>query len=404
MAHSCPRCGSLSPCDKAYCPLRSREFAIKTFSKNIVDGNFEGSSPTVFVGEYGYPKVNVGIMSPSYVADDSWLFDAPRYWGGNAFEIDRVISLRSQLINSRFTSDIRQSDKLLELSREIGMASKPVDVEVSLKENPKFNINFSSMMAPSGPSVSLNKAELTSNPHIDTRVDRIVSDTDFKAKDAMSELYSKGFDESFITKILSIGNLGVKSDRILVPTKWSITAVDDTVGKQIITEIKDYKESDCMAFFNGYLGNYYLVLFFSDVWSYELFEGRLNKNNSPINFSTDYEPYKGRTDYAQNCVGGYYAARLPIIEKLKEIKRQASVLVVRLISDEYYCPLGVWVVRESVRKTINTKPIIFSDKDLMLGYAKKLIKKRFSYDLSYVLDKSTLIEHIKKQAKLSAYL
>ena len=36
-------------------------------------------------------------------------------------------------------------------------------------------------------------------------------------------------------------------------------------------------------------------------------------------FTTDYEPYTGRKTYAENCVGGYYAARLPILEKLKDI-------------------------------------------------------------------------------------
>ncbi len=400
----CPRCGKSEACDKAYCPLRSKESAVNHFKTNIIDNSFEGSAPTVFVGEYGYPKVNVGIMSPTELDKNAWLFDAQRFWGKNEFEIDKVIALRSELVNSRFNTDIRHTDKLLELSQEVGMASKPVDIEVDLKEKMKFNVNFSNMMAPTGPNANLQKVELTSNPKIDTKVDKVVSDIDFKANEAMNTLYDKGYEESFLTKLLSIGNIGVKKDRRLVPTKWSITAVDDNVGKNIIKELRDFPESDCLAFFNSYLGNYYLILLFDDVWGFELFEGMLKKDPNNITFSTDYELFKGRTKYAENCVGGYYAARLPIIEKLKQMKRQSSVFVLRFISEEYYTPLGVWVVREAVRKTINSPPIQFADRDLMIEFSKKLIKKKFGYELANVLDRSVLVKHIKHQTKLNKFL
>ena len=97
--------------------------------------------------------------------------------------------------------------------------------------------------------------------------------------------------------------------------------------------------------------------------------------SNEINFTTDYESYDGRKTFAENCRGGYYSARLSILEKLKQIKRQGKILVLRFITEDYTVPLGVWVTREAVRKTINSKPINFSDKELMLKYAKVLIKK-----------------------------
>jgi len=147
---------------------------------------------------------------------------------------------------------------------------------------------------------------------------------------------------------------------------------------------------------------------FPDVWSYELFEAyapRASWNvTSSLQFMTDYEGYDGRKTYAENCAGGYYAARLPILEKLKEMKRQSNVLCIRFITGEYTTPLGVWVVREACRKAMENKPLNFSSKELMLEYARKLIRKKFGADLDLILDKSLILNKLKTQSKLNRWV
>ena len=39
-----------------------------------------------------------------------------------------------------------------------------------------------------------------------------------------------------------------------------------------------------------------------------------------LRYSTDYENYYGRKEYASTTAGGYYTVRLAILEKLKEMK------------------------------------------------------------------------------------
>jgi hypothetical protein len=239
------------------------------------------------------------------------------------------------------------------------------------------------------------------------KVEKVVGDSDLKAQDAILYLYQNSFDENFLSKVLSIGNLGVKKDRKLVPTRWSITATDDTIGKSLIDEIKDYPQTDYLAYFGGYLGNYYLVLMLPGIWSYELFEIYAPKASwnvsSEVQFSTDYEGYEGRKTYADNCAGGYYAARLPILEKLKGMKRQSTTLVFRFITGEYSIPLGVWVVREATRKSVQNKPLNFGSQELMLDYAKKLAKKKFGIDMDSILSKSIIINNIKTQKNLHSF-
>jgi len=404
----CIRCKGNNPqlfCGRSFCPIIAKSEAMFKVREKISKENFAGSSPAPFVGRFGYPNVNVGILSVE--EKESEVYDAPRFWANQNFEIPRIVDFRSSLVNSRFRVNVRASHRFLETSQEVGMAAKPVELEIKLDRKPAFRLNADAYTAPMGPNASLRSVEITSNPKIPARVDKIVSDTDFKANDAMIELYQHEFDENYLTRLLSVGNLGVKLQRRIVPTRWSITAVDDSLGKHLIEQIKQYPEADYLAYFGGYLGNYYIILFFPEVWSYELFETylpRVSWNISDsVQYSTDYEPYDGRKGYVEQTAGGYYAARLPILERLNSMKRQASVLALRFITGEYYLPLGVWVVREATRKAMASRPVEFASKELMLDYAQELIRKKFGYELSNLLRNSILLRNLRTQKKLSSF-
>ena len=49
--------------------------------------------------------------------------------------------------------------------------------------------------------------------------------------------------------------------------------------------------------------------------------------------------------------------RLAVLEHLALLGRQAAVLAVREISEAYWAPLGVWVVREVARKAMSLTTI-----------------------------------------------
>ena len=403
---SCIKCKGVDlACGRSFCPIYVKSQALFKVRDKIGKQDFFGSAPAPFVGRYGYPDINVGILSPAETSRQAWLLDAPRFWADNNFQIQQVVDIRSSLVNSRFRSNIKDRNRLLEISQEVGMASRPVDIEINLKEAPKLSLNTDAYLAPSGPNAKLKHARITENPKIDRKVDKVVSDTDMLANDAMIYLYENNFDENFLSKLLSVGTVGLKDNRKLVPTRWSITAADDILSKNILDEIRFHEEIDQpFSHFGSYLGNYFLILFFPHSWSYELFESYMPKasfnQSASLQYTADSEPFKGRTDYAENCGGGYYASRLPVLEKLRKLKRQASVLVLRFITGEYAVPLGVWVVREAVRKALQSRPIFFNDKSLMLRYAELLVKKRFNYDVNNLTRVSLVLNDYTRQKTL----
>lgn len=366
------------------------------------------SPPSVFVGsKLKYPLVNVGILSPLERDENAWVYDDAKYWAKENFEIQDVLKLRDSLLNSRFqsrVSDARIGKKFVQIAQEIALASKPIDLEIELKNRLRVGRDKDKVVVPQGMRAGLKKIRVTENVKIDRKLDKTIND-EIKASKGIEFLYKNNFSEYTLSKILSIGVLGLKKSKKLVPTRWSITATDDTIGKNLLEKVRDYPWiEDFELYYGEFLGNQYLLMFFPGVWSFELFEmykpGSSWNPSTEFKASTDFEFYSGRKNYAFNTAGGYYATRLPILEYLNSIKKQASVLVLRIETPSYWAGLGVWVVRESVRKALANRKIKLGSREELIEAAKQISKKKYDYDNSPILSKSKLLEQLKTQTSL----
>lgn len=387
---------------------------VKIKAIDIVDKEYRGNSPpTVFVGSkyMGSKKANVGVLSPLEDKKEAWKYDNPYYWYTKGYSIKEVVNLRANLINARKNTDIfdvRINNRFLEVAQEIAMSNKTTGVEVELKKKLRPNISLDKIHLPFGPGGEANKVSATENVKLDPKIEKVFYDTDLKSVDALSFLSQKGFSEYQLSQLLSIGVMGLRFNRKLVPTRWSITATDDSIGKDYIKEVKNNEKIDhYRLYFGNYFGNYYLIFMFPDAWSYELFESampdKLDKRDQELYTTTDYENYHGRKNYASNTVGGYYAARLSLLEELRKLKKEASCLLLRYVSSEYSMPLGVFVVRQAVRKTVSSQYFEFKNKKDMLDFGKNLIMKKFGYDINVQLRKSIILRELNKQVKLSSF-
>jgi hypothetical protein len=365
------------------------------------------SPPSVFIGsKLKYPLVNVGILSPLERDENSWVYDDAKYWAENDFQIRDVLRLRDNLLNSRFRSNVQDSrtnNKFVQIAQEIAIASKPVDIEIELKNKLRFKRNKDKIATPNSMSGNLKKAKITGNTKVHRKVDKVIND-EIKSVQGIEYLYRNNFNEYTLNKILSVGVLGLKKNKKLVPTRWSITATDDTIGKLLLKKIRDYKWiENWELFFGEFMGNQYLIMLFPDVWSYELFElyfpGSSWNPTDELKASTDSENFYGRKTYAFATAGGYYASRLPIIEYLNKIKRQAGILVIRIETPTYWAALGVWVVRESVRKALQ-KNMKFNTKEELIESVKKIAKIKYEFDVDMILKRSKYLNHVREQKRL----
>ncbi|MFW5938833.1 MAG: DNA repair protein NreA [Halolamina sp.] len=333
------------------------------FEEHVSDDALVGSvSPSIFVGRSSYPNVSTGILSPVGHEDEAGRFETSGEWYEEGVGIADVFERRTSLLNSNRTGvsvDVHDAwDGFTGVQREIAIADRPVGVEVGLDGRPDvdFDVSRDDVATPVGPRATAQSADLTENPHVPRAVEKTLEDDDWQAQGAMNYLYRRGFDVYEINTILSAGALGQAENRKLVPTRWSITAVDDTVGQYLRGTLRGNPSVDTVqVWHNEYLGNSFWVVLAPGNWEYELVEMKAPGsiwNPDPAAgtyLASAHETFEGRTEYVDETAGAYYAARLGVLEHLSDIGRQAKALVLRHVSDDYWGPVGVWQVREAVR-------------------------------------------------------
>ncbi|RLF77692.1 hypothetical protein DRN39_03395 [Thermococci archaeon] len=387
-------------CGRPTCPILERFRVAKKLEPKINKREIFGSSPpSLFVGEFGYPKVRIGPLVPPLEGNTSNL-DSPLKWENRS--IRDILYYRSLLVMGETKADVnvRKSGRILGEIQELAMSIKPVDSEILLKRKPILKVLPSEFAPPIGPKAELLDFELTENPKIPRKTDYVVSD-ELKAEHAVMILYNSGFDEYYIIRLLSAGLLGIQ--RKLVPTRWSITAVQDTIGKHLRKEIIHYEPiNEFELYFHEFLGNRYTVLLMPETYAFELLEvwlkGSLFGSEEP-QVIHDYEDFRGRKEYVKETAGAYHAARLSVLEALRKRGRQARILVFREVTPKYYAPVGVWQIRLGVKKAMENPVGKFDTLQDTLNEVKKLLELK----LERYLEKSWVLG-LRKQRTLDEFL
>lgn len=402
MGELCYRCKGKGLCGGP-CKILLR---LKKFQPRV-KLEFSGSAPDIFVGSYRYPRVFTGILAPEEYGSTEKL-SMPESWFKEQASIEQIMQYRSQLVYSRFQTDIKRNrnNRFKEVMQEVALASKPVATEFKLKKKPLVRFQLDLHMPIVGNPAPLKQARLEENPHVERKTDYVTSDYDLKATEAVSDLYKANIAVSNIIKVLAAGLLGLKFQRKLVPSRWATSSVDSIISNNLLNKIRNHDWIDKFyVFYDEYLGNHYEILLIPRELSFEVIEAKMpdsvwNPQGVQTWVAQDYEGYWGRKDYAAQVTGAYYSNRLAAAEYLSKIKRQASVLVLREVREEYYIPCGVGILREASRNAFNKKPERFST----LRGALQIIQKRLKLPVSVFTGKSKLLAEFKKQKRLSDFI
>ncbi len=396
--------GARNLCGKTRCPIMVK---VNSFLRSVplmsgedIDG---ASPPSVFIGRIGYPNVYVGPLVPP-LHEDTSVYDLPEQWFGKTME--EIVGFRSLLIRGKHPTNVHefsQAGKIVEQTRELALADKSVDIELNLTKKPRGSIFMDDDVQPFGPSAPIKDFHL-GNTRFDHRIEKAYYDTDLKATQAVRELYGRGVMVSKIQKAFSVGAFGVEKKRRLVPTRWSITAVDDIISKSLMSQVKTFPEiNEYRVYESTYLDNVFEILMIPAKWSYESMEAwypgtTWNPNGTSIIIYSDAEGNNGRTTYA--AIGGcYYSARLATCELLAKERRQATVIVLREARPGYIMPIGVWQVRENVRNAMRQKPYNFKT----LTDSLRFINGRFEIPMQQWILQGKLLRQALFQKRISDF-
>jgi len=393
---------------RVWCPHNAALEIRARMQQNFKQEMFSPSPPFVFVGHSFYPNVNWG---PVVASSESKYSDDPAKMYG--MEMGQIIEQRASLVRGVKKGNVKLADRMLIEAQEAVMSIKPVDAETRFRHAPVFSLELDDVAHPVGASAPIEKFRVADNPVVPKKVDGFFNES-ILAQEALQELLLEGFDVHYLSKLLMSGILGKKENRKLVPTKWAITATDDTAAKQYMESIRDCREIALpLVYSNTYLENHFEILLLPGSWEYEQFEvaitreleelhrkrlakGKLHHSMSSwsewkydgmansrefarsgtsgasstlrANISEEHEGFAGRTAYAESQGGGYYAARFGVCEALYRMRRQARAIVFREIGSGYDVPVGVWEVRENVRHAFLNPPEMFQTREEAMAH------------------------------------
>jgi hypothetical protein len=391
-------------CGKTRCPIMVK---VNYFLKSVplmASEDIDGMSPpSVFIGRMGYPNVFAGPLVPP-LHEDTGIYDLPERWFGKS--MDEIVGFRSLLVRGKHRVNVQKfvdGGKILDQTRELALADSSVDIELKLTKKPRGSIYLDDDVQPFGPSAPIRDLHV-GNARYDDKIEKAYYDTDLKATNAVLELYNRGVMVSKIQKAFSVGAFGVEKKRRLVPTRWSITAVDDIISKNLREKVKTFPEiNEYRVYESIYMDNVFEILMIPAQWSYESMEAWYpgtvwNPAGTSIAIFSDWEGNSGRTTYAQ--IGGcYYSARLAVCEQLTKERRQATVIVLREARPGYIMPIGVWQVRENVRNAMRQKPCLFKS----LAESLQFISGRFEIPMQRWLLQSELLKRALFQKRITDF-
>ena len=364
-----------------------------------VGKNLEGTTPpSVFIGRWSYPKVYAGPMMSSQMGD-THIMDSPEEWLGQNKTQEEIIKYRMNLVRGKQLIKIDDLENpFVEKLQDISLASKSIDSEATFGKRPRGSMLSEDSM-PHGPSAVIEKFDIDA-VRWDRQLEKTFYDTDLKATEAVLNLHNKDVPFSAMQKAFSVGAIGTKNNRKLVPTRWSITACDSTLADEFLKEVRKFEILDTYRVFEfGALNNYYVIILTPGEWEYEWYEAFIKlMRNEELIFS-DYETNGGKKEYS--IVGGcYYTAKMAVLDYLMKIKRQSGLVILREAYDGYV-PLGVFNVRENIKEAMMQPYLEFETLEKCLEYAGTKLK----IPISRYVKQGTLLNEMlhTKQTTLDMY-
>ncbi len=351
----------------------------------------EGYGSAPIVGEKGYP----------YLATHNISNEDKNSSYRNTSDIVKkdykeIIPIKAKnILGSTDHSYAKKVDnKILEEIRDVYKSKKDIQVNTQFEKELTFNkvlVNkVSGVVGSKNPLESLEALENTPTEKI---VEKFTNG-EIKSREAIITLYERGINEHQIINLLALGSFGVELNKKLVPTRWAITAYDQTIEKYLHKKIIQFRPLDYYELYTYEdKGNSFVIILIPDTFSGEVIEQFDNT------VEKDYVGNDNKLNKEEpETAGGFFATKIGIFEQLTSRKRQASFISIRIIKN-YDIPLGVVFVRESIREAMKKGKF----RTTKLEELRTYIMENFSEHYRYFEDSKVFSEK-RKQKKLGDFL
>jgi DNA repair protein NreA len=375
--------------------LRQLTSSIMPMQSTTSEKEIAGSSPpSVFIGSWNYPDVYAGPMITREHGNTA-IMDTPESWIPARKTQEDIIRYRLNLVRGKKIVHATDLDSgFIQKLQDISLSDTSVESE-AVFISPPAGTSFSEEHTPFGASAAIETFE-TETAKWDRDLEKVYYDTDLKASEAIIGLHKRGVLFSSIQKAFSTGTMGCEKNRRLVPTRWSITACDTTLGNHLLTRVRKFPVIDTWRVHEfSSLNNHYAVILMPTGWEYEWSEAFLHVLGSEELVFSDHEGHAKKSGYSP--LGGcYYTCKMAVLEALAREQKQAGAIVLREAT-RGYVPMGVFNVRENVRNAMNQPAREFEEIKSALAH----ISRKFTLPVTRFMEESVLLRRVIRERQCS---
>lgn len=190
----------------------------------------EGFGASAIVGEKNYPNLKVHNVSNSN--EDNSFFKTSDIVKRDYSDIIKL-KARNILGSTNDTYIKKTNDRINKELQDIYKSKNAIEFNSEFENELRFDkvlVNkVSGIVGSRNPLLSLKANENTSTSK---KIEKYTAN-DIKSREAIISLYEKGVNEHQIINLLALGSFGMQMNKKMVPTRWAITAYDQTIEKHL---------------------------------------------------------------------------------------------------------------------------------------------------------------------------
>ncbi len=294
------------------------------------------------------------------IEPDEWLsiYDHPESWRG--FDRETVLSMRKHLYRFVIPIDARemQPEDYIHSLQTISLSVAPVALGVEVSDLPPHRLHALGSQLPSSPIVQATSLEILSHPEISRVAERICK-KDIPASEGVWQLLGYDYSLEQVTRWMSLGMLGRKKNRRIIPLRSAFKAVIDAfIDRSVIEFVEKETTETVRLYIENTCGDSFIVL------------------SRPGEPRVDYLSIENTTDALARGVSlegpGHVAsdpktsvyadhARYSAYRHMNETKLKSHIIIFHYSQKPQNRMLGPWLVRAGVHDALQTSPVRIDD-------------------------------------------
>ena len=333
------------------------------------------SPPGICVKSGKYPMLEAGFLASNEPLEHLSIYDFPEAWQG--LDRDTIFTMRRHLYRFLLPVDARslQPEGIVKPLQEIALSVRPIAIRVEGESLQPRRLQLRNGQLPSAGDVTIKSIELLSEPEISKVAERI-TEQDIPASEGIWRLLDYDYSLDQVVRLMSIGLLGKKNTRRILPSRSAYKAtINAFIDRAIMELIESPSVSSYEIYVSTLFGDRFAVLLHPGEARVDYLRMDLIGDNMTRGFA-----FEGLRQYPTDPKTSVYSdhARFSVYKNLVRRNQRCHATIFHLSKEPRNQILGPWVARAGIQETLSSEPIRLDNRNNAIELLETLLEPDFS--------------------------